>query len=146
MSYEEWIECINVLKKSNNEDVKKKILNEYNDNLKDMLIPKLIDLVKYKFSLSVKSILNNLDDIFMDNNILDMQLVKFKKDVLFTYSLTDIKEFNADNKKGLKDMIKRESKEVYDILIKEASKVDPTGVLNLTIKNDIIKWGDNNEL
>ncbi|MBQ2639464.1 MAG: hypothetical protein IJF92_01730 [Bacilli bacterium] len=146
MSYEEWIECINILKNSNNEDIKNKLLDEYNDNLKDMLIPKLIDLIKYKFNLSVQNILNNLDNIFSDNNILDMSLVRFRKEVLFIYSLTDIKEFTENNKNGLKDMVKRESKEVYDILIKESNKVDPTGILNMTIKNNVIKWSDDNEL
>lgn len=146
MSYEEWLECIEILKKSNNEDIKNKLLKENNENLKDMLMPKLVDLIKYKFSLSIKSILNGFDYIFSDNNVLDMNLVRFRKDVLFTYALTDMNELEEVDKKGLKEMIKRESKEVYDILIKEASKEDPTGVFNTTIKNNIIKWGDNNEL
>lgn len=146
MSYEEWIECINILKKSNNEDIKNKLLNEYNDNLKEMLIPKLIDLVKEKFSIAVSKILDNLDEVFNDNNVLDMYLVKFKKDVIFDYKLIDMKEIPDEVKKILKDTLKKDTKEVYDILIKEADKDDPTGVLKITIKNNAIKWGDNNEL
>ena len=146
MSYEEWIECINILRESNNEDIKNKLLNEYNDNLKEMLIPKLIDLVKEKFSIAVSKILDNLDEVFNDNNILDMYLVKFKKDVIFDYKLIDMKEIPDEVKKILKDTLKKDTKEVYDILIKEADKDDPTGVLKITIKNNAIKWGDNNEL
>ena len=146
MNYEEWIECINKLKKSNNEDIKNKLLNEYNDNLKDMLIPKLIDLIKEKFGTAVKKIMDNLDDIYSDNNMLDMHLVKFRKDVIFDYKLTDMKELPDNVKDGLRDMIKKETKKVYDAITKEANIIDPTGILNMTIKNNVIKWGDDNEL
>ena len=146
MNYEEWIECINKLKKSNDEDIKNKLLNEYNDNLKDMLIPKLIDLIKEKFGIAVKKIMDNLDDIYSDNNMLDMHLVRFRKDVIFDYKLTDMKELPDNVKDGLRDMIKKETKKVYDAITKEANIIDPTGVLNMTIKNNVIKWGDDNEL
>lgn len=146
MNYEEWINFFDILKKSNNEEVKNKLLNEYNDNLRYMLIPKIIELVKYKFNIAVQSILNNLDNIFDDSNMLDMSLVKLKKDLLFIYELTNMKELDEVNNKKLKSTLKKETQRVYDILSKEATKVDPTGVLNLTIKNNIINWGDDNEL
>ena len=51
MSYDEWIEFINIFLNKNDEDIKNKLLNEnMNYNLLYMLEPKLIDLIKIKFN------------------------------------------------------------------------------------------------
>ena len=141
MSYDEWLYSIKLLEKSNNVEVKDNLLDEeFNPNLVDRLEPKLIELIKTSFIKNVERIKASLDNIFDDNNILDLTLVDFKKKVKFVYELTNIKEIRDEKKESLKKMIVDETNKVYDILLDEARISDPYGILEQTIKNNRIKW------
>ena len=103
MSYDEWLYSIKLLEKSNNVEVKDNLLDEeFNPNLVDRLEPKLIELIKASFIKNVERIKASIDNIFDDNNILDLTLVDFKKKVKFVYDLTNIKEIRYEKKESLK--------------------------------------------
>ena len=141
MSYDEWINSINILMKSNNNDIKDKLLKEEASNEKLYLLePKLFDLIKIKFNNSVQRIIDSLAEILSDNYSLDLALIDFKKKVKFVYELIDIKIISDEKKDKLKEMIVSETNKVYDILLDEARYTDPYGILEQTIKNNRIKW------
>jgi hypothetical protein len=142
MSYEDWLKKIEILKNSNNINVMNEIENETNDNLNNMLEPKIIELIKYRLNNSIKKIINCLDEIYTSNDYLDLSLITFKKDIKFTYKLTNIKILNSEKRESLKQMIKNEVDNVYNILIKNADDIDLTGVLKLTIINNKMKWSE----
>ena len=147
MNYQEWLDVIETLRVSNKDDLIKRIAEEpENPNISNLLAPKLDQLIKDRFQKSINKIIGSLETMFEDENNLDLDLLNFKKEVLKTKELLENKQMTEDHKQILNDMIKRECDNVYNILIKEADRDDDTGVLSMVIKNNRIKWSDNNEL
>lgn len=147
MSYEEWLNNIEVLKETDCTEIKDKLVTEAeNDNIKALLEPKLIDLIKYKFKKAIKKILYNLSEMYSDQNILDLNLVSLKKQLKFIIELTYIKQISEEKQEEIRISLKNEIQHIYDILIDEANKIDSIGLLNLIIKNNMYKWSDKNEL
>lgn len=140
MSYEEWLKNIEILKENNNEEIKNKLLNDENINLKEMLEGKLIELIKYKFVKTTNKIIKNLVDIFSDDNILDMYLVNLKKELRFIYELTFLKQISNENQEYIRNFLKKEVNDIYNILINEARSIDTIGNKEITIKNNMFKW------
>ena len=148
MTYEEWLETIEKLNNTNtNQEILNKLKNEpFNSNLDQLLTPKLEKLIEDRYDLSVNKIVKELEFIFTDVNYLDLALINFKKEINYLLELVRIQQIPIDYQINQTAKIKDDTKKVYEILIKEADKYDYTGVFSLTIKNNMIKWSDNNEL
>ena len=144
MTYEEWLNVIESLKNTNtNKEILDKLKKEpLNNNLYDLLRPKLESLIIERYQLSVNKIVQNLESIFADVNYLDLSLLNFKKEIKYLLDLIDINQMPLDIKVNQTLKIKEDTEEVYKILIKEADKIDYTGVFSLTIKNNMIKWSE----
>ena len=144
MTYEEWLNVIESLKNTNtNKEILDKLKKEpLNNNLYDLLRPKLESLIIERYQLSVNKIVQNLESIFTDVNYLDLSLLNFKKEIKYLLDLIDINQIPLDIKVNQTLKIKEDTEEVYKILIKEADKIDYTGVFSLTIKNNMIKWSE----
>lgn len=143
MSYEEWLDNLEILKKENNNKILEQLKNEeINNNINNILYPKIINVIKEKFKISINKIITDLDLIFNDKNYLDLYLIDFKKNIKFIIELTNLKQLPFDKKEDLKKEIINGTEDTYNILIKESKKEDPTGMLELTIKNNRIKWSD----
>ena len=138
MNYEQWLEKIEELKKSNINTEKLNILkNEsLNENIFDILEPKLIDLVNTKFEKSVSKLINYLD----------LLLTEFKKELSYIKELIEIKQISQVSKSELYKSLSEKINSVYDILLKEAKRTDQTGIFEITIKNNKINWSVENEL
>lgn len=140
MTYETWLSNIETLTNSNNVDILEQLLAEpANPNIAHLLEPKIEHLINIKLSNSVRKITRELNNIFLDPNYLDLTLVNFKKEIKFINRLCQLNVLYEDSKTRLAAKIKDETQKIYEILIKEADKVDPTGVLGMTIKNNQIK-------
>ncbi len=148
MNYEEYLNIFNKLKTStyNIETLNELKNTPINTNIQEMLIPKYIELIKYKFSESIKKIKVDLYSIFDDVNYLDLILVNFKKEINYLLEMINLNILTTDKKIELIKLIKDETNHTYDILLKKANNVDPKGNMTLTINNNKIKWRDNNEL
>lgn len=148
MNYEQWLEKIEELKKSNINTEKLNILkNEsLNENIFDILEPKLIDLVNTKFEKSVSKLINELPMMFDDINYLDLLLTEFKKELSYIKELIEIKQISQVSKSELYKSLSEKINSVYDILLKEAKRTDQTGIFEITIKNNKINWSVENEL
>ena len=110
MSYSEWLEVIEILKKKNDQELKEKILKEeINENINSMLESKLVDLIKFKFSKATNGLIKNIHDMFSDKYMLDLYLVKFKKDIKFIEELTYLKQINIYTQEGLRESLKKET-------------------------------------
>lgn len=148
MNYEEWLNAIETLKKGNIDKALLETLQntEINENINIMLIPKLIELIKTRFSISINKIIKNLSEIFSDINYLDMALVNFKKEINYILELIKLKQIPADEKTELRKEIIAGVNETYRILTEEAINVDSKGTYAQIIEYNKIKWSDNNEL
>lgn len=144
MTYEEWLNIIESLKNTNtNKEILDKLKQEpLNENLMDILRPKLESLIITRYELSVNKIVKELELIFSDVNYLDLSLLNFKKEINYLLELIRIKQIPLDIQVNQTLKIKEDTEEVYKILIKEADKYDYTGVFSLTIKNNMIKWSE----
>lgn len=144
MNYESWLEAIEKLRQSN---VNKELLEtlkkeEINQNINEMLVPKLEALVIFKLEKTLTKIKNDLENIFSDLNYLDLVLVNFKKEIMFLIEIAKLKQIPYEIGKTITDKIKESANNTFDILIKEANNIDITGILAITIKNNRIKWSD----
>ncbi len=141
MPYEEWLDNLEILKKENNNKILERFKNEdINNNINNMLYPKIILTIKEKFKISINKIISDLELMFDDKNYLDLYLINFKKNIKFILELINLKQIPYDKKEDLKKEIIKGTEDTYNILIKESRKEDPTGMLELTIKNNKIKW------
>lgn len=148
MNYEEWLNLINSL---NNTNTNKKALEmlknaEINNNFNELLIPKLEDLIFNRFEKSVNKIINDLNNIFSNVNYLDLALTNYKNEIKYILELIKLKQIPIETKLKLFDKVREQTDNVYNILKKEASNIDQTGIYEMTINNNKIKWSDNNEL
>lgn len=141
MNYEEYLSLLDSLLIKNDEEAKQKLLDSnLNPELYHMVEPKIANMIQEKYVKAINSITSEISNIFSDKYLMEQKLVNFKKSVLFVYDLTNLKELSDDTRKVMQDMIKEETENVYNILIKKANQIDPTGVLALTITNSKVKW------
>lgn len=143
MNYEQWLNFIEELKINITPEKIKTIQKiEYNENIQGILEPKLVNLIKEKFQDNISKIIKELPLIFSDTNYLELNLITFKKQIFQLLEIIKIKQISINNREMLTKMIKTESNNIYDILIKEANRNDPTGIFGMTINNNKIKWSE----
>jgi hypothetical protein len=144
MTYEEWLASIKEINKTSiNMTVLEKMKNaEINMNINEMLYPKLVSAIRNRFTNSINKIINSLDIVFSDKNYLDLELLNFKKELKFLEELTRLKQIPDEIKIDLFSTLVNESNNIYNILEKEANKIDYTGVYGSIIRNNRIKWSE----
>lgn len=144
MTYEEWLNIIEKLKTSNINLEKLNIIKntEINNNINDLLIPKIELLIRERFNKHINKIIKDLSNIFQDINYLDLTLLNFQKELKFLTELSTIKQLPNQKQNELKEMLKNESTKVFDILNNEATIVDHTGALTSVINNYRTKWSE----
>ena len=144
MNYNDIITCINNLsnKQSNILYLEQLEQMEISPSIIEMVIPKLINLIKIRANNLVQNIINELDSMFKDINILDYQLVKMKKEINFINRLISLKHIPTNMQSSLKDTLKEDINNLYNILKKEANIIDYTGYYELIIKNNEYKWSE----
>lgn len=144
MTYEEWLSTIEKLTSTNiNQELLNKLKQEpVNNNLKDLILPKLLRLIQNRFDLSVNKIINELEFLFSDVNYLDLSLLNYKKEMNYLLELIKINQIPKDIQTERINKLKEDTDKVYNILIKEADRYDYTGVFSMTIKNNMIKWSE----
>ena len=141
MNLDEWLDAINILQKRLDNNIKDKLLNEEDsENLHNKLEIKLEQLIKERFNKNVKKLISSLDYMVNDHELFELELINYKKQVKFLYELCDIKVIGSEKSSKLKYMLMKESNNVYEILINEASNIDRLGVIEQIIKNNRIKW------
>ncbi len=140
MTYEEWIQLIESLKNRRiDKDALLKLQNN-TSNVQGRLLPKILELIECRFDLSIKNMMNNLDTMFEDENMLDLMMVNFKKEILFINDILQINIIPSDTKRAYMIKLKSETDKVYDIIERESLESDYTGYLQRLIKNNRIKW------
>jgi len=141
MTYEEYLSILDNLAVNSSQIEKDKLFNSnLNPELRVMIEPKIVELIKQKYINVVTRISKLIGEMFSDQYILDQQLVNFKKEVLFIYELTKLKELSDDPRNDLQNMIEEETDKIYKVFINKANEVDMSGALGLTIKHSMIKW------
>lgn len=144
MEYQTWLNIINDLKKGNLNQEKLQKLQEapINNNINDLLVPKLEELIKTRFEKIIYNITNELGNIFFDYNYLDLILVNLKKDLTYLLAIASLKQIPKEKQEQLKDYLKDKSQQIYDILLNEARNIDYTGMYEITINNNKMKWSE----
>jgi len=147
VTYEEWLNLIAYLKNTNDLDKINIFINtEKNENIKANLNPKIINFIYDKFNIAVNKIIRNIENIFIDSNELDLIMLNFRKDLNIIDKLIDNKQLEIKEKQEIRKNLSKEIDNIYNILLKEAIKQDPIGTYEIVIKNNRVKWSDNNEL
>lgn len=144
MNYNDIITCINNLSKRQQNIIYLEQLEntDISENIIDMVIPKIVDLIKLRANNLIKDIISNLEIIFNDINMLDYELVKIKKEISYINRLISIKHLPLYIKNNLKQTLKDDITNLYNILKKEANTIDYTGYYELIIKNNEYKWSE----
>lgn len=141
MKYEDWIENLKKLDKSNNEEILKQFeMEPINESIKHNISEKIIETLTNRNTYSINKIINNLEFLFDDINELDLMLINFKKEVNFTMRLASLKQI--EEQELIYENIKKEINEVYNVLVKNANIIDRNGTISNIIINNKIKWSD----
>ena len=142
MTYEEWVITIDKLKnRSINHELLEKLKSDPS-NVQAKILPQIIEMLDVRFELSVKNMIDNLETMFEDENMLDLFMVKFKKEIIFLNDLCHLEIIPPDIKRKYMIKIKDETDKVYDIIERESLELDYTGYLKQIIKHNRIKWSD----
>jgi Zn-dependent M32 family carboxypeptidase len=136
MNYNEWLDIIELLKRSNRnyqylERIKK---TAYNQNIEEMLTPKLEELIIEKLKKAIRNVINDIKETFHNPNSLDIAICNFEKDIQFAKDICLIKQISEDTRNRLIDYIEKEKDIVYEILIKKALEIDPSGMYKSIIE------------
>ena len=129
MNYNDIITCINNLSNRQQNIIYLEQLEIANisEGIIEMVISKIIDLIKLRANKLIKDIISNLEIMFNDINMLDYELVKVKKEITFINRLISIKHLPLNIKNKLKQTLKDDITNMYNILKKEANTIDYTG-------------------
>lgn len=144
MDYQEWLNIINELKNGSLNEEKLRILKEtpINNNINYLIVPKLEELINYRFEKIIYNITNDLSNIFADHNYLDLILVNLRKDISYLLALASLKQIPEEKQIQLNNYLKDKTQQVYDILLNEARAIDYTGVYEITINNNKMNWSE----
>lgn len=148
MNYNEWLDAINTCKMtSRNRNILNKMKESlYNENINIQLEPKLLELIEFKITKCIKSLIKRVTYMYNDANSLDMMIHMLKKDILYIKELCYLKQISNENRNMLLDTLFESTNQVYDILESESIKNDQTGMYKLIINRSRVKRSELNEL
>ncbi len=143
MTYEEWLNNIELLTNKDDLNILKTLENTpYNDNIHTNLFPKIKLLIEDKLVKAINNIIKNLDFMYHDDNYMDICMIEFKKSITFLERLIKIPQIKPDEQSALLAKLKEDANKTYDILENESIKIDDKGILQMIIRNNRIKWSD----
>ena len=142
MSYADWLDLLEKFNNTNldNESLEKLLSLEGNPAFNERLVPVFVELIGARLQLSTNKIIDELNNIFEDQNYMDFMLVSFKKEVNYLIKMLDVKILDQPDRIALKAQIKEKVDKIYELLDKKALEIDYTGVLSMLIKSNGIKW------
>ena len=75
MTYEEWLNRLDLLLNKNDNNILKELQNTpYNPNIESLLTPKISELIDNKLVKAIKGIVNEVEMMYNDQNYLDLCL------------------------------------------------------------------------
>ena len=143
MTYEEWLNNIELIRNKDDINILKIMeTTPYNDNIYNILFPKLQSLIEDKLVKAINSIIKNLDFMYHDDNYMDICMIEFKKNIVFLERLIKIPQIRPQEQATLLSKLKEDTNKTYDILENESIRIDDKGILQMIIRNNRIKWSD----
>lgn len=140
MTYEEWVNNIEIIEKTNNEMILKQLENEMiNDAINHNISEKLKQMIDKKFTNINNKVIAALDG-FYDENEVDITMVNLKKEFKYLMRICNLKQI--ENRDLVIEEIKNGINEIYNILEEKTLNFDDSGMINLIIKNNRIKWSE----
>lgn len=140
MTYEEWVNNIEIIEKTNNEMILKQLENEMiNDAINHNISEKLKEMIDKKFTNINNKVIAALDG-FYDENEVDITMVNLKKEFKYLMRICNLKQI--ENRDLVIEEIKNGINEIYNILEEKTLGFDDSGMINLIIKNNRIKWSE----
>lgn len=140
MTYEEWVNNIEIIEKTNNEMILKQLENEMiNDAINHNISEKLKQMIDKKFTNINNKVIAVLDG-FYDENEVDITMVNLKKEFKYLMRICNLKQI--ENRDLVIEEIKNKINEIYNILEEKTLGFDDSGMINLIIKNNRIKWSE----
>ena len=140
MTYEEWVKNIEIIEKTNNEMILKQLENEMiNDAINHNISEKLKQMIDKKFTNINNKVIAALDG-FYDENEVDITMVNLKKEFKYLMRICNLKQI--ENRDLVIEEIKNGINEIYNILEEKTLNFDDSGMINLIIKNNRIKWSE----
>ncbi len=136
MNYNDWLDLINQVEKSNRNTIYLQKMEDANNNINinEMLQPKLIDLITNKLAKAIRRIVNNINETFRNPNTLELTIINFDKDIQYILKICNLKQIDNDVKSKLITTVNDEANKVYDILIEKSLEADRTGMYKTIIE------------
>ena len=147
MTYNDWLDFIKKIETSKLSDDMLDVIknNQLNDSFKENVLTKMDEAIYKRLSTAAENISSKLTYLFEDEYLMEMQLVIFKKEAKILYKIVKSGIFSQEYVEKRTEQIRDDVDEIFDILYNEANKIDFSGVLGMSIKNNRIRW-DKDEL
>ena len=147
MTYNDWLDFIKKIETSKLSDDMLDVIknNQLNDSFKENVLTKMDEAIYKRLSTAAENISSKLTYLFEDEYLMEMQLVIFKKESKILYKIVKSGIFPQEYVEKRTEQIRYDVDKIFDILYNEANKIDFSGVLGMSIKNNRIRW-DKDEL
>ena len=147
MTYNDWLDFIKKIETSKLSDDMLDVIknNQLNDSFKENVLTKMDEAIYKRLSTATENISSKLTYLFEDEYLMEMQLVIFKKEAKILYKIVKSGIFSQEYVEKRTEQIRDDVDKIFDILYNEANKIDFSGVLGMSIKNNRIRW-DKDEL
>ena len=147
MTYNDWLDFIKKIETSKLSDDMLDVIknNQLNDSFKENVLTKMDEAIYKRLSTATENIASKLTYLFEDEYLMEMQLVIFKKETKILYKIVKSGIFSQEYVEKRTEQIRDDVDKIFDILYNEANKIDFSGVLGMSIKNNRIRW-DKDEL
>lgn len=147
MTYNDWLDFIKKIETSKLSDDMLDVIknNQLNDSFKENVLTKMDEAIYKRLSTATENISSKLTYLFEDEYLMEMQLVIFKKETRILYKIVKSGIFSQEYVEKRTEQIRDDVDKIFDILYNEANKIDFSGVLGMSIKNNRIRW-DKDEL
>lgn len=136
MNYNDWLDLIDQVEKSNRNTIYLQKMEDAdnNININEMLQSKLVDLITNKLAKAIRRIVNNINETFRNPNTLELTIINFDKDIQYILKICNLKQIDNDVKSKLITTVNDEANKVYDILIEKSLEADRTGMYKTIIE------------
>jgi len=144
MTYYEWIDTFDQLKDGpRNDNVVDNLYKEkinLDGNILYRFIIHINDLIRTRLKNSLESILTKIASIYKDTNLLSIEILNIKKELIFAKKIINLPVIPEENKNMFKKTLQNFANEIQETLEMSANNIDNTGTTLTLIKNSKINF------
>lgn len=144
MTYYEWINTFDQLKDGpRNDEIINNLYKEkinLDGNILYRFIIHINALIRARLKNALESILTKIASIYKDTNLLSIEILNIKKELIFAKKIINLPVIPEENKNMFKKTLQNFANEIQETLEMSANNIDNTGTTLTLIRNSKINF------